>query len=75
MEAFQNGLIIVSILLEIAVLGYLEVKAWKTLYTPLNFLMFPYLIVLVFTIAVSGNIGFVEFYYPTTIYCVTHFGS
>lgn len=67
MEAFQNGLIIVSILLEIAVLGYLEVKAWKTLYTPLNFLMFPYLIVLVFTIAVSGNIGFVEFYYPSVL--------
>lgn len=67
MGAFQDGLIIVSILLEIAVLGYLEVKAWKTLYTPLNFLMFPYLIVLIFTVTVSGNIGFVEFYYPSVL--------
>lgn len=67
MGAFQNGLVIISIILEIVVLGYLEVKAWKTLYTPLNFLMFPYLIVLMFTVAVSGNIGFVEFYYPSVL--------
>lgn len=65
MGAFQDMLIVVSIVLEIIVLGYLELKAWKTIYTPLNFLMLPYLIVLIFTVAVSGRIDFVEFYYPS----------
>lgn len=65
MGTFQDMLIIVSIVMEIMVLGYLDYKAWKTVYTPLNFLMLPYLIVLVFTVSVSGRMGFVEFYYPS----------
>ena len=65
MGAFQDMLIVVSIVLEIIVLGYLEIKAWKTIYTPLNFLMLPYLVVLMFTVAVAGKMGFVEFYYPS----------
>jgi hypothetical protein len=53
--------------LEVAVLFYLEMKAWKTLYTPLVFLMVPYVIVLLISIAISGNFGFVEFYYPSIL--------
>lgn len=68
MEVFQNILIVVSILLEIMVLGFLELKAWKTVYTPLNFLMFPYLAVLLITLMLAGSEwGFVDFYYPSIL--------
>lgn len=67
MGDFQDILILISFLLEVAVLFYLEMKAWKTLYTPLVFLMVPYVIVLLISIAISGNFGFVEFYYPSIL--------
>ena len=68
MGDFQDILILISFLLEVAVLFYLEMKAWKTLYTPLVFLMVPYVIVLLISIAISGNFGFVEFYYPSILF-------
>ena len=60
-------LILLSFLLEVVVLFYLEIKAWKSLYTPLIFLMLPYTIILLISIAVSGNFGFVDFYYPSIL--------
>lgn len=67
MGAFQDILILLSFLVEVAVLFYLEMKAWRTIYTPLVFLMVPYVIVLLISIAISGNFGFVEFYYPSIL--------
>lgn len=60
-------LYVLSILIEIGVLFYLERKAWKTLLTPLNFVMLPYLAVLLVSIAMSGKFDFVEFYYPSIL--------
>ena len=64
----QDVLILLSFLLEVAVLLYIEVKAWKTLYTPLIFLMLPYTVILLISIAISGNWGFVDFYYPSILF-------
>lgn len=61
-------LIVLTFLVEVAVLFYLELRTWKTIYTPLNFLMLPYVVVLLLTIMVAGSrFGFVEFYYPSII--------
>lgn len=60
-------LYVLSILIEIGVLFYLERKAWGTLLTPLNFVMLPYLAVLLVSIAISGRFDFVEFYYPSIL--------
>ncbi len=68
MGGFLDILILLSFLLEVAVLFYLELKAWKSMYTPLVFLMLPYTVVLLITIAISGNFGFVEFYYPSIFF-------
>lgn len=67
MDGFQNILISVVFILEVVLLAYLEMKAWKTIYTPLNFLMFPYAFILLLSILISGNFGFVEFYYPSVV--------
>ena len=67
MGGVQDVLILLSFLLEVAVLFYFEMKAWKSVYTPLNFLMLPYTVVLLITIAISGNWGFVDFYYPSIL--------
>ncbi|MBQ8270971.1 MAG: oligosaccharide repeat unit polymerase [Bacteroidaceae bacterium] len=68
MGGLQDFLILVTFLLEAAVLFYIEKKAWHTYYTPLNFLLIPYTIVLIITIVVTNcNYGFVEFYYPSII--------
>lgn len=66
-DDFHDILILFAFLMEVAVLFYLEMKAWKTLYTPLNFLMLPYVVILFITILISGNLGFVEFYYPSIL--------
>lgn len=63
----QDILILISFFIEIAVLLYVEKKAWRTLYTPLNLLMLPYAIILLLSIAISGNFGFVDFYYPSIL--------
>lgn len=58
-------LLIAGLIIESTILFLLEKKAWKTLLTPLNFLMLPYLAVLAVTILVSGHFDFIEFYYPS----------
>ena len=63
----MGGLILLTLFIEVGVLLYLELKAWNTFYTPLVFLMLPYVAVLMITIFVSGHWGFVEFYYPSIV--------
>ena len=63
-------LILLTLLIEVGVLLYLEVKAWHTLYTPLVFLTLPYVAVLLVTIAIAGRLGFVDFYYPTILFWI-----
>lgn len=66
MGSWTDLLYLVALLIEVALLCYLEYKIWKTVYTPLNFLMLPYLVVLLITIMLAGSrLGFVEFYYPS----------
>lgn len=66
MSGWTDILYLVALLIEAAVLFYLECKIWKTVYTPLNFLMLPYVAVLLITIMLAGGkLGFVEFYYPS----------
>lgn len=60
-------LYLVGILLEVAVLFYLERKAWGTILTPLNILMLPYVAVLLISVGMAGHDGFVEFYYPSIL--------
>lgn len=62
-------LILFSFFVEVGVLFYLEYKAWKTVYTPLNYLMLPFVFILLVTIVCSGNttIGLMEFYYPSIL--------
>ncbi|MDE5761926.1 MAG: hypothetical protein K2H68_00220, partial [Bacteroidales bacterium] len=40
---------------------------WGTGYTPLNFLMLPYVAILGITLLLSGRLGLDEFYYPSLI--------
>lgn len=68
MEMFSNFFILFSFFVEVAFLFYLETKTWGTLYTPLNFLMLPYSIVLIITLFLAGNFGFVELYYPSILF-------
>ena len=63
----MNFVLLAGIYLEIAVLGYFEYKLWNTIYTPLNFLMLPYAIVLLFCVLICGNFGVAEFYYPSLV--------
>ena len=67
MGGFQDIVICVVFLLEVVLLSYLEIKAWKTIYTPLNILMLPYVMILLLSISISGNMGFVEFHYPSIV--------
>lgn len=67
MSSFQDFLILVSILVEAGLLCWLEKKAWNTLVTPLFILMLPYVAVLLISVAISGNFGFIDFYYPSIL--------
>lgn len=60
-------LMVFALVVECTVLFFLEKRAWKTIYTPLNFLMLPYLAVLFVSVAVAGHFGFVDFFYPSII--------
>ena len=60
-------LIFLSLFIEVGVLLYLELKAWDTLFTPLNILMLPYLVVLLISVGISGHMGFVDMYYPSIL--------
>ena len=64
-------LLLALLLLEVYVLGYLEFISWRTIYTPLCCLMFPYLLVLLISMAVAGHLGFVNFCYSSiSVWCV-----
>ena len=66
--SLSDFFILFSFIVEVGVLQYMEYKAWKTLFTPLTFLMFPYLAVLLITLLIAdGPLGFVSFYYPSII--------
>ena len=53
--------IVLILLMEVTVLTVLEYRAWRTFYTPLCVLMLPYTFVLLVTIGISGNFGYVAF--------------
>lgn len=57
----------VAIFAESGLLFWLEKKFWKSLYTPLNFLMLPYVLSLSITLLVEGRFGVVGFYYPSIL--------
>lgn len=51
--------------MEVSCLTYLEYRAWRTIYTPLCVLMLPYVAVLLITIAIPADFGFVRFNYES----------
>ena len=57
--------ILLILLMEVTVLTVLEYRAWRTFYTPLCVLMLPYTFVLLVTICISGNFGYVAFNYES----------
>lgn len=67
MSQFENILILISFLVEVIVLFLCERRLWGTSITPLNCLMIPYTIVLLITISLPKNLGFVDFYYPSIL--------
>lgn len=67
METVLNIIILISFLIEVGVLTYFEKKIWNTIYTPLNFLMLPYTLVLLVTIIAAGKMGYVDFYFPSIL--------
>ena len=66
--ALSDVFIIFIFLVEVIILTKFEIKIWGTLFTPLNILMIPYVIILLITIALPKSLGFVEFYYPSIIF-------
>lgn len=63
----MNIFLFIVLLAEVLLLFFLEKKMWKTVYTPLNFLMLPYVAVLGITLIVS-SFGWAEkFYYPSLV--------
>ena len=51
--------------MEVTVLTVLEYRAWGSFYTPLCVLMLPYTFVLLVTICIAGNFGYVPFNYDS----------
>ena len=59
--------LLLALITEAVLLFLLEKRMWHTGYTPLNFLMLPYVAVLGVTLLLSGHLGLDEFYYPSLI--------
>ena len=57
--------IVLILLMEVSCLTYLEYRAWRTIYTPLCALMLPYVAVLLITISIPADFGFVRFNYES----------
>ena len=57
--------ILLILLMEVTVLTVLEYRAWGSFYTPLCVLMLPYTFVLLVTICIAGNFGYVPFNYDS----------
>lgn len=58
---------LIVLLLECCLLSYLDRKIWGTFFTPLHFLMVPYVLVVLVTLAFAGNFGLPAFYYPSLL--------
>ena len=58
---------LILLLAECALLSYIDKRLWKTYFTPLHFLMVPYLLILLFTLCVAGRYEQYKFYYPSII--------
>lgn len=58
---------LILLLAECALLSYIDKRLWKTYFTPLQFLMVPYLLILLFTLCVAGRFGLEKFYYPSLL--------
>ena len=56
---------VIILYLEVLLLAFAERKLWGTWFTPLNCLSVPYAVVLAVCLCISGNMGFVPFYYPS----------
>ena len=67
MGTFTDFLYVLCLCIEVFVLLYLEIKTWKSLYTPLFFLVLPFILILLLTMVISGRWNFVDFYYPSLI--------
>lgn len=67
MDNFVDLIILFFFLIEVAILFKLEKVLWGTYYTPLNFLMIPYTVVLLITINLPSSLEFVTFYYPSIL--------
>lgn len=63
----MNIFLLLVLIAEAVLLFRLEKKMWRTGYTPLNFLMVPYMAVLGVTLLLAGRLGLDEFYYPSLI--------
>lgn len=63
----MNIFLLLILMAEAVLLFRLEKKMWHTGYTPLNFLMLPYVAVLGITLLLSGRLGLDKFYYPSLI--------
>ena len=63
----MNIFLLLILCMEAVLLFLIEKKLWKTILTPLNFLMLPYMLVLGFTLIVSGRWGIADFYYPSLV--------
>lgn len=66
-NGLYNFLISCTYIIEIAVLMFMEYRAWKTIYTPLFFLILPFTAILLITISITGSLGFVDLYYPSLL--------
>lgn len=62
-----NILIILSFYIEACLLFILEKKMWGTIYTPLNILMLPYSILLLFSIGLVNTFNLFPFNYETIL--------
>lgn len=58
---------LIVLLLECCLLSYLDRKIWGTFFTPLHFLMVPYVLVLLVTLGFAGHFGLPAFYYPSLL--------
>lgn len=63
----MNIFLLLVLLAEAVLLFRLEKKMWHTGYTPLNFLMIPYVAVLAITLLFAGHFGLDDFYYPSLL--------
>ena len=65
MAELSQYAILLILLMEVTVLTVLEYRAWGSFYTPLCILMLPYTFVLLVTICIAGNFGYVPFNYDS----------